>query len=145
MIAVFLEQIGTGWDQNLWSPAKPLSKHHLDAALPDGRPCLLYRRCWHAVVVNSAALRAAGFNPDKAWSLGDNTDPPPASAEEGDEDVGALGTEEAGDREGGKKRAGGQGEGVDVDGDGRPTGLFREGSMRLVESAITAPAFEIRY
>ncbi|CAM9726878.1 unnamed protein product, partial [Hapterophycus canaliculatus] len=35
-------------------------------------------------------------------------------------------------------------DGVDVDGAGLPTGLFREGSMRLVEGAITAPSFEMR-
>lgn len=138
-------QIGTGWDQNLWSPAKPLTKHDLDAALLCGRPCLLYRRCWHAVVVNSAALRAAGLDPDKAWSSPDN-----ASAAEDNEDGGAGRAEDAGGRaaggEGGRVKIapGGKPEGIDVDGDGLPTGLFREGSMRLVESAITAPAFEIR-
>lgn len=145
-------QIGTGWDQNLWSPSKPLTRLDLDAALPGGRPCLLYRRCWHAVVVNSAALRAAGFDPNKAWSPAYNADPPPSSAEEGDEDAGAGGEGRAGkarerdrgERAAGETAEGGQGEGVDTDDAGRPTGLFREGSMRLVEAAITAPAFEIR-
>ncbi|CAM9661936.1 unnamed protein product, partial [Ectocarpus fasciculatus] len=119
--------IGTGWDQNLWAPVKPLTRLDLDAALPDGRPCLLYRRCWHAAVVNTAALRAADIDPNKPWSPGN--DPPSAGG------VGAEGVQE--------EKAGAS-EGVEVDDAGRPTGLFREGSMRLVETAITAASFEIR-
>lgn len=144
-------QIGTGWDQNLWSPATPLTRLDLDAALPDGRPCLLYRRCWHAAVVNSAALRAAGADPNKPWSSpgARNSSPlPPPPVSTGGSEVGGEGggreTEGAGEgkQQEGKKR--GAGEGVEVDDAGRPTGLFREGSMRLVETAITAASFEIR-
>ncbi|CAN0535395.1 unnamed protein product, partial [Ectocarpus sp. 12 AP-2014] len=99
--------IGTGWDQNLWAPAKPLTRLDLDAALPDGRPCLLYRRCWHSAVVNTAALRAADINPNKPWSIGN--DPPSAGG------VGAEGEQE--------EKSGASG-GVEVDDAGRPTGLF---------------------
>ncbi|CAN0416054.1 unnamed protein product, partial [Ectocarpus sp. 13 AM-2016] len=119
--------IGTGWDQNLWAPAKPLTRLDLDAALPDGRPCLLYRRCWHSAVVNTAALRAADIDPNKPCSIGN--DPPSAGG------VGAEGEQE---------EKSGASDGVEVDDAGRPTGLFREGSMRLVETAITAASFEIR-
>lgn len=144
-----LVQIGTGWDQNLWSPAQALTRLDLDACIPDGRPCLLYRRCWHAAAVNSAALRAADIDPDKPWSpvakddndtdTGDITTAPPPS-------VGAKGEPEAAEAGagGGMENVRETGDGVVVDGDRRPTGLFREGSMRLIEGAITAPSFEMR-
>lgn len=35
-------------------------------------------------------------------------------------------------------------EGVEVDDLGRPTGLFRENSMKLVESAVTQASFDTR-
>lgn len=131
-----------------------MTRLDLDACLPDGRPCLLYRRCWHAAVVNSAALRAADINPDKPWS------PVTNEANDNDKDVvkndfapppfspsgGGKGEPEAVDAgaDRGTDNAREVGDGVEVDGAGRPTGLFREGSMRLVEGAITTPSFEIR-
>lgn len=127
-------QIGTGWDQNLWSPPTCLNRADLDAALPDGRPCLLYRRCWHAIVVNSAAMSAAGIEAESVW--------PPAPAN----DAGDSGrTGQVGEREG--KGSGGRVDvqGVEVDESQRPSGLFREESMQLVESAVTAPSFDIRH
>eukprot|EP01065_Artemidia_motanka_P013475 TRINITY_DN17476_c0_g1_i1.p1 TRINITY_DN17476_c0_g1~~TRINITY_DN17476_c0_g1_i1.p1 ORF type:complete len:585 (+),score=109.28 TRINITY_DN17476_c0_g1_i1:96-1850(+) len=48
---------GTGWDQEELG-ALP-SRWDLDAACPD-RPVVLFRRCWHVLVANSAALRSCG-------------------------------------------------------------------------------------
>lgn len=129
-------QIGTCWDQNLWSPPTSLTRFDLDAAVPDGRPCLLYRRCWHAIAANSAAIRAAGIDADKMWPSAPPPRPPPTEGDGGREDA------EQGEFE--EKYEGGRLEGVEVDDARRLTGLFREGSMRLVESAVTAPSFETR-
>ena len=50
--------------------------------------------------------------------------------------------EEEWKEQGGK---GGQNDGgVEVDEEQRPTGLFRENSIRIVESAISKPSFETR-
>lgn len=77
-------------------------------------------------------MRAAGVDPDNTWS---RLPPPPPFA------GGAGGGGEGAESE--RKEA--WVEGVDVDDAGRPTGLFREDSMRLLEAAVTKPSFETRY
>ena len=78
--------MGRGWDQNDW-PAAPdgshpfPTRHDLDAAFPD-RPVWLRRVDGHAGWVNTAALRAVGFDPEA---------PAPAAPEGG-----AILTDEAG-------------------------------------------------
>lgn len=81
-------------------------------------------------------MRAAGVDPDEVW-------PPPSSAGDG-LDSGGVATTLGDD---GKITTGGDAEidGVDVDDSHHPTGLFREDSMKLVESAVTAPSFETRH
>jgi len=51
--------VGIGWDQSRWG--RYPSRHDLDGieALA-GRPCFLWRACWHIGVGNSEALRRAG-------------------------------------------------------------------------------------
>jgi predicted amidohydrolase YtcJ len=53
--------VGVGWDQSAWG--RYPTREDLDAAVPD-RPVVLYRACWHVVVANSCALRAAGLSFD---------------------------------------------------------------------------------
>lgn len=55
--------LGRGWDQNTWSPIQMPDRALLDAAFPD-RPVFLRRVDIHAAVVNAAALRLAGIDPD---------------------------------------------------------------------------------
>src|SRR5690606_1670449 len=60
--------LGRGWDQNDWPAAEDGShpfptRHDLDAAFPD-RPVWLQRIDGHAGWANTAALRAAGLDPD---------------------------------------------------------------------------------
>jgi hypothetical protein len=52
--------LGRGWNQELWSEARFPTAADLDSAVPD-RPVVLERVDGHAVVVNSAALKAAGI------------------------------------------------------------------------------------
>jgi predicted amidohydrolase YtcJ len=52
--------LGRGWDQNDWDNKEMPNNHHLDSLFPD-RPVMLTRIDGHAVLVNSAALRAAGI------------------------------------------------------------------------------------
>lgn len=52
--------IGRGWNQELWSDARFPTAADLDAIAAD-RPVVLERVDGHAVVVNSAALKAAGI------------------------------------------------------------------------------------
>ena len=52
--------IGRGWNQELWSDSRFPTAADLDAAVSD-RPVSLERIDGHALVVNSAALRAAGI------------------------------------------------------------------------------------
>lgn len=52
--------IGRGWNQELWPEARFPTAKDLDAAVSD-RPVTLERVDGHALVVNSAALRAAGI------------------------------------------------------------------------------------
>ena len=52
--------IGRGWNQELWAESRFPTAADLDAAVPD-RPVVLERVDGHAVVVNSAALKAAGI------------------------------------------------------------------------------------
>lgn len=73
-------------------------------------------------------MLAAGIDPDKVWS------PSPPGGE----------GEEEGESGEGEGRGGVGVEGVEVDEARRPTGMFREGSMRLVESAVTAASFGTR-
>ena len=55
--------IGRGWDQNDWEVQDFPTAADLDAAFPD-RPVLLERIDGHAQWANTAALRAAGIDPD---------------------------------------------------------------------------------
>jgi len=50
---------GRGWNQELWSDARFPTAADLDVAVPD-KPVVLERVDGHALVVNSAALKAAG-------------------------------------------------------------------------------------
>jgi len=52
--------VGRGWNQELWSESRFPTAADLDAAVSD-RPVTLERVDGHALVVNSAALRAAGI------------------------------------------------------------------------------------
>jgi predicted amidohydrolase YtcJ len=52
--------LGRGWNQELWPEARFPTAADLDAAVPD-RPVTLERVDGHALVVNSAALRAVGI------------------------------------------------------------------------------------
>lgn len=90
---------------------------------------MLYRRCWHVIAANTVAMRAAGVDPDKVW-------PPPSSTGDG---------LDSGDAENVTAGSSVEIDGVDVDDSHHPTGLFRENSMKLVESAVTAPSFETRH
>ncbi|CAM9283777.1 unnamed protein product [Choristocarpus tenellus] len=136
--------IGVGWDQNLWATnsttshapgvkritknptcdtntlprPSPPSRQELDDALPDGRPCLLYRRCWHSLVANSAAIQAASLDPNR----------PRGGNEAMVSSEGCLSVKGGGSME--------------LDEEGCPTGLFLEGAMQLVEDAVTASPFE---
>ena len=51
--------IGFGWNQELWPDKRFPTAADLDAVVSD-RPVVLERVDGHAIVVNSAALRAAG-------------------------------------------------------------------------------------
>ena len=51
---------GRGWNQELWAGSRFPTAADLDAAVPD-RPVTLERVDGHALVVNNAALRAAGI------------------------------------------------------------------------------------
>src|SRR4030067_1085492 len=53
--------IGRGWDANLWN--EPPERGVLDAGSGE-RPVLLHSHAFHALWVNSAALRAAGVSRD---------------------------------------------------------------------------------
>jgi hypothetical protein len=84
--------IGFGWNQELWSDKKFPTSADLDAIVQD-RPVVLERVDGHAVVANSAALKAAGVTAgtkapaggeihdglfvDAARSLIDNAEPKP--------------------------------------------------------------------
>jgi predicted amidohydrolase YtcJ len=84
--------IGFGWNQELWSDKKFPTSADLDAVVQD-RPVVLERVDGHAVVANSAALKAAGVTAatkapaggeihdglfvDAARSLVDNAEPKP--------------------------------------------------------------------
>jgi hypothetical protein len=84
--------IGFGWNQELWSDKKFPTSADLDAVVRD-RPVVLERVDGHAVVANSAALKAAGVTAatkappggeihdglfvDAARSLIDNAEPKP--------------------------------------------------------------------
>jgi hypothetical protein len=54
--------IGFGWNQELWPEKRFPTAADLDAVVPD-RPVVLERVDGHAVVANSAAMRAAGVTP----------------------------------------------------------------------------------
>jgi hypothetical protein len=85
--------IGFGWNQELWSDKKFPTSADLDAVVRD-RPVVLERVDGHAVVANSAALKAAGVTAatkapaggeihdglfvDAARSLIDNAEPKPS-------------------------------------------------------------------
>ncbi len=51
--------VGRGWNQELWSEKRFPTAGDLDAAVPD-RPVVLERVDGHAIVANSAAMKAAG-------------------------------------------------------------------------------------
>ena len=52
---------GRGWDQNDWQDSAFPTHHALSAAIPD-RPAVLSRVDGHAILVNAAAMRAAGVD-----------------------------------------------------------------------------------
>ncbi|MGE5562672.1 MAG: amidohydrolase [Bacillota bacterium] len=54
--------IGFGWNQELWPEKRFPTAADLDAVVPD-RPVVLERVDGHAVVANSAAMKAAGVTP----------------------------------------------------------------------------------
>jgi predicted amidohydrolase YtcJ len=54
--------LGAGWNQELWPDKKFPTAADLDAIVPD-RPVVLERVDGHALVANSAAMRAAGVTP----------------------------------------------------------------------------------
>jgi predicted amidohydrolase YtcJ len=88
--------IGFGWNQELWPEKSFPTAADLDAVVPD-RPVVLERVDGHAVVANSAAMKAAGVTAatqapaggrienglfvDNARSLIDNSIPKPSQAE----------------------------------------------------------------
>ena len=51
--------IGIGWNQELWPDKRFPTAADLDAVVSD-RPVVLERVDGHAIIVNSAAMRAAG-------------------------------------------------------------------------------------
>ena len=54
--------VGIGWDQTAWGGAFP-SRHDLDGIEElGGRPCWLWRACWHIGVGNTEALSRAGID-----------------------------------------------------------------------------------
>lgn len=55
--------VGGGWIETGWPEGRFLNRQDLDAVAPD-RPVLLVRADGHALVANSAALKAAGIGPD---------------------------------------------------------------------------------
>ena len=88
--------IGRGWNQELWPDKKFPTAADLDAVVPD-RPVVLGRVDGHALVANSAAMKAAGVTPatpappggrienglfvDNAKALIEKAVPPPTPAE----------------------------------------------------------------
>jgi predicted amidohydrolase YtcJ len=54
--------LGAGWNQELWPDKRFPTSADLDAIVPD-RPVVLERVDGHALVANSAAMRAAGVTP----------------------------------------------------------------------------------
>ena len=63
--------LGAGWNQELWPDKKYPTSADLDAIVPD-RPVVLERVDGHALVANSAAMKAAGVTPQT---------PPPAGGQ----------------------------------------------------------------
>jgi predicted amidohydrolase YtcJ len=61
--------VGHGWNQELWPSKAFPTAADLDAVVPD-RPVMLERVDGHAVVANSAAMRAAGVTPATAAPAG---------------------------------------------------------------------------
>ena len=61
--------IGFGWNQELWPEKRFPTAADLDAAVPD-RPVVLERVDGHAVVANSAAIKAAGVTSATAAPAG---------------------------------------------------------------------------
>ncbi|MBK8228818.1 MAG: amidohydrolase [Flavobacteriales bacterium] len=57
--------LGRGWDQNDWPVKEYPDNTKLNALFPD-RPVLMQRIDGHAAVVNEAALRAVGMDPEHA-------------------------------------------------------------------------------
>jgi hypothetical protein len=56
--------LGRGWDQNRWADRTMPDNELLNSLFPD-RPVLLQRVDGHAAVVNDAAMRAVGFDPEQ--------------------------------------------------------------------------------
>ena len=57
--------VGRGWDPERWTDRHVPDSHEIDRAVPD-RPVVLYHASGHAAIANSAALREAGVDPDRA-------------------------------------------------------------------------------
>ena len=88
--------VGRGWNQELWPDKRFPTEADLDAVVPD-RPVVLGRVDGHALVANSAAMKAAGVTSatptppggrienglfvDNAMGLIDKSVPPPTAAE----------------------------------------------------------------
>ncbi len=62
--------VGRGWDQNDWSDKEFPDRQLLDSIFPD-RPVVLKRVDGHAILINDAARRASGFNPEQAVAGGE--------------------------------------------------------------------------
>ena len=60
--------VGIGWDQSAWGRYPNASDLDGISEL-GGRPCWLWRACWHIGVGNSAALRCAGVSASSAGSV----------------------------------------------------------------------------
>ena len=55
--------LGYGWNESAWPDPRFPTRHDLDP-ITGGRPTALWRTDLHAAIANSAALRAAGIDPD---------------------------------------------------------------------------------
>ena len=60
--------VGIGWDQSAWG-RYPTASDLDEIEELGGRPCWLWRACWHIGVGNSAALRCAGVSASSAASV----------------------------------------------------------------------------
>ncbi len=71
---------GGGWQQDTLAERRMPTRHDLDEVAPDN-PVVLHRVCYHAVAVNSLALRLAGITADTADPPGGVIDRDPQTGE----------------------------------------------------------------